>query len=131
MTQEHAGHVHEHAGHAHEHLLENYAARPHPEFVVLDIGDDVGALIVHTDGKLHGVEVEISPAEDDARRSHKEVLERKIAGRPAFTGVFDGLKQGVYTLWIDGAARARGVAITGGEIAELDWRAVRAGSAAD
>jgi len=123
----HADHIHEHGAHAHEHPAENYAARPHPEFVVLDIGGDVGALIVHTDSDLHGVEVEISPAEDDARRSHKEVLERKIGGRPAYTGVFDGLKQGSYTLWIDGEPRARGVTITGGEIAELDWRKVGVG----
>jgi hypothetical protein len=136
--QEHGDHVHangghgqEHGDHVHGHRAENYADRPHPEFVVLDIGDDVGALIIHTDGDLQGVEVEISPAQDDARRSHKEVLERKIAGRPAFTGVFDGLRQGRYTLWIDGEPRARGVAITGGKIAELDWRTVRAESVAD
>ena len=76
MTHAHAGHVHEHGDHGHEHPAEDYAARPHPEFVVLDIGDDVGALILHTDGDLHGVEVEISPAEDDARRSHKEEIGR-------------------------------------------------------
>jgi hypothetical protein len=133
MTREPAPHVHapgEHA-HPHAHPPETYADRPHPEYVALDIGDDIGALIVHTDGDLHGVEVEISPMEDDTRRTHKEVLERQIAGRPAFTGVFDGLRQGRYTLWIDGEARARSVAIIGGEIAELDWRTARWGSPVD
>jgi hypothetical protein len=103
-------------GHVH------YADRPHPEFVVLDIGDGVGALIVHADPRLHGVEVEISPAGDDGRRSHKEVLERRLGDRPAFTAVFDGLPAGRYTLWVDDEARARNVSIDDGAIAELDWR---------
>ncbi len=106
------------------HSHENYSARKHPEFVVLDIGDDVGALIIHTDPEMHGEEVEISPADDDARRSHKDVLERSSDGMPAFTAVFDGLRAGSYTLWSGGEARARGVHITGGSIAELDWREV-------
>jgi hypothetical protein len=103
-------------GHVH------YADRPHPEFVVLDVGEDVGALIVHADSSLHGVEVEISATGDDGRRSHKEVLERRLGDRPAFTAVFDGLHAGRYTLWVDDEARARDVAIDGGAIAELDWR---------
>lgn len=107
--------------HAHPH--ENYAARKHPEFVVLDIGDKVGALIVHADPDMHGVEVEISPAGDDRDRSHKEVLERSVDGQPAFTAVFDSLRAGTYTLWCDGEAVTRGVQIRGAAIAEVDWRA--------
>ena len=101
----------------------HYAARRHPEFVVLEIGDDVGALIVHTEPDLHGTEVEISPSDDDCARSHKEVLERSVGGRPAYTAVFDRLPQGSYTLWTGGIARTRGVAIAGGEISELTWAA--------
>jgi hypothetical protein len=111
---------HEHAA-AGPHHHEHYAARPHPEFVVLDIGEDAGALIIHTDPEMHGVEVEISPAREDSRRSHKEVLQRAINGQPAFTAVFDGLSTGSYTLWVAGEPRARGVRIAGGQITELDW----------
>ena len=103
---------------AHEH----YAARKHPEFVVLDIGEDLGALIIHTDPELHGVEVEISPADHDEERSHKEVLERAIDGRPAFTAVFDKIPAGRYTLWVNDQPWAREVAVDGSKIAELDWR---------
>jgi hypothetical protein len=105
------------------HTHENYAARKHPEFVVLDIGEDVGALIVRADPQMHGVEVEISRAGEDDRRSHKEVLERSADGEPAFTAVFDALPAGTYTLWVGNVPRARGVQIAGGRIAELDWRA--------
>jgi hypothetical protein len=117
VTHEH------HHDHSHDHPPETYADRRHPEFVVLDIGGDVGALILHTDSELHGVEVEISPTGHDDRRSHKEVLERTINGCPAFTAVFDQLAAGTYTLWTGGEARAREVAVPGGAIAKLDWRA--------
>ncbi|HEV2981545.1 MAG TPA: hypothetical protein VGX51_08950 [Solirubrobacteraceae bacterium] len=109
-------HSHSNGAGAHD-----YAARRHPEQVALDIGDTVGALIVHTTGGMHGVEIEISPSEDDARRSHKQVLEREIGGRAAFTAVFDKLAQGSYTLWVDDTARERAVAVSGGEITQLDW----------
>jgi hypothetical protein len=107
-------------------MTETHAARRHPEYVVLEIGDDVGALIVHADAALHGVEVEISPTGRDADRSHKDVLERSIDGRPAYTAVFDQLAAGSYTLWTHGVARSRGVVITGGEIAQLHWAATEA-----
>jgi hypothetical protein len=97
------------------------AARPHPEFVALDIGGDVGALIVHAPSNLVGTEVEISPAGDDRRRSHKDVLERAMGQRAAYTAVFDALPEGTYTLWTHDVARTRGVAVTGGSIAEIDW----------
>jgi hypothetical protein len=100
---------------------ERYAARRHPEPVVLDIGGDLGALIVHTDAGMVGVEVEISATGSDGERSHKEVLEREIQGRPAYTAVFDKVRAGSYTLWIDDVAREHGVVIIGGAVAELDW----------
>ncbi len=100
----------------------HYSARRHPEFVVLEIGDGIGALIIHAPAEMHGAEIEVSPAGDDSRRSHKEVLERGTADGPAFTAVFDGLAAGEYTLWVRGEPRARGVSIDGGTVAELDWR---------
>jgi len=103
---------------------ENYAARPHPEYVVLDIGGSLGALIVYADAAMHGLEVEISPADDDSDRSHKDVLERGEGDRTAFTAVFDRLPAGAYTLWADGVARARDVHVTAGFVAELDWTGV-------
>jgi len=102
-------------------MHENYSARPHPEYVVLDIGGDLGALIVYTDPAMHGAEVEISPAGDDSKRSHKDVLARGEGDRVAFTAVFDCLPKGSYTLWTEGVARARRVQVSAGAVAELDW----------
>jgi len=117
VTAEHA-----HGPGTHTHAVgEHYSARAHPEPVVLDIGEDVGALILHTHAAMHGVEVEISATGQDGRRTHKDVLEREIGGRPAYTAVFDKLHEGTYTLWVDNIARARDVAITGAAVVELDW----------
>ena len=113
-------HAHKH-GHSHGAGGENYSARRHPESVILDIGGEIGALIVHTDADMHGVEVEISATGHDDERSHKDVLEREINGRPAFTAVFDKVREGSYTLWVDDVAHAREVVVTGGAISELDW----------
>ncbi len=122
------GHDHSHDGRHHSHGAgeEDYASRRHPESVVLDIGGDIGALIVHTDASMVGVEVEISPAGQDDRRSHKDVLEREIDGRPAYTAVFDDIREGTYTLWVGDVAQARDVAVGGAAVAELDWVGVGA-----
>jgi len=120
-------HSHEHGedhSHGHNHgpgVEPNYAARRHPEQVVLDIGGDLGALILHTDAGMVGVEVEISATGEDARRTHKDVLEREINGRPAYTAVFDKVSEGSYTLWVDDVAWAREVFVGAGAVAELDW----------
>jgi hypothetical protein len=100
---------------------ERYAARVHPEAVVLDLGGEIGALIVHADADMLGVEVEISARGHDRLRSHKEVLERELNGRPAYTVVFDNVRAGSYTLWVDDVALECDVVVTGGAVAELHW----------
>jgi hypothetical protein len=90
--------------------------------VVLEIGGDLGALIVYTEPALHGREIEISPAANDHPRAHKDVLSRPVNGRPMYTAVFDQLPEGAYTLWLDGTAAARDVRVIGAQVTDLDWR---------
>ena len=117
-------HSHDHSHTHHRHTSEeNDAARRHQEHVVLDLGGDIGALILHTRAEMLGVEVEISATGHDDRRSHKDVLERELNGRPAYTAVFDNIREGTYTLWVDDVALARDVVVTGGAVAELQWSA--------
>jgi hypothetical protein len=106
--------------HHHEH-------RPRSEPVVLEIGREFGALVVYTDAALLHEEIEISLTGADDRRSHKDVHERLVGGRSVHAAVFDRLEGGEYTLWHRDEACARGVAVVGGEIAELDWRENRSG----
>jgi hypothetical protein len=115
-------HRHHHHQHDCSQAHARYCARTHPEAVVLDLGGDVGALILYADPSMLGVEVEISACEEDDRRSHKEVLEREINGEPAYSAVFDNVRAGRHTLWLHDVARERGVIVTGGAVAEIDWR---------
>jgi hypothetical protein len=113
--------MHDHDHHHHDHHHHDPAdARSQP--VVLDLGDGIGALIVHTDPDLLGVEVEISPDGADGNRQHKEVLQRTVGTATVNVLVYDNLPQGEYTLWVDDVAWARHVRIESGSVAELDWK---------
>ena len=89
---------------------------------MLDLGPGVGALVLHTGANLHGVEIEISPVGRDEERSHTQVHERPVAGRPLYGAVFESLPAGEYTLWAGNRKPFRGVTVSGGEITQLDWR---------
>lgn len=93
--------------------------RVHTEQVVLDIGQDIGALVVYTGKELRGREIEVSTKGDDTNRTHTAVLERRVNGRVVFAGVFAALPSGDYTIWMDPAHE---VTITGGFVAEVDCR---------
>jgi hypothetical protein len=97
-----------------------------PEHVMLDLGPGVGALVLHTDATLHGKEIEISPAGSDEERSHKQVHERPVAGRPLYGAVFDSLAAGDYTLWLDDRPLRRDVVVAGAAVTEISLKEVYA-----
>jgi hypothetical protein len=103
-------------------MAEEHIDRVHPETVVLDIGQDVGALIIYTVPELRGREIEVSPRGSDRKRVHVEVLERRINGVPVFAAVFPGLRVGHWDIWDKGPSPSASVAIVGGEVATVDWR---------
>ena len=90
-----------------------------PEHVMLDLGPSVGALVLHTGAGLHGAEIEISPSSSDDERSHKQVHDRPVAGRPHYAAVFDSLPAGEYTLWLDGRPLRRKVAVAGAAVTDI------------
>ena len=90
-----------------------------PEHVMLDLGPGVGALVLDTGADLHGVEVEISPPGEDDSRSHKQVHERPVGGRPFYAAVFDRLPAGDYTLWLDDRPLRRNVAVAGAAVTDI------------
>jgi hypothetical protein len=93
-----------------------------PEHVVLDLGPGVGALVLHTGPDLHGVEIEISPSGRDGERSHKQVHERPVVGRPLYGAVFDRLPAGDYTLWLGDRPLRRDVAVTGAAVTDVSLK---------
>jgi hypothetical protein len=97
--------------------------RPHPEHVVLDLGGEIGALIVHADPDQHDLQIEICPSgQEGGKREHQHILERPINGRTMYAAVFGGLREGTYTLLTHDAVRTRDVLIEGGTVTAVDWR---------
>jgi hypothetical protein len=67
--------------------------------VLLDIGGDIGALVVHATEALLGTEVEVGPAGAATQRVHAVVHQRCAGGRQIFAAVFPSLAQDGYLLW--------------------------------
>lgn len=99
-------------------------ARAHPEHVVLEIGGEIGALIVQADPEQHDLQIEICRSgEEEGKREHQHVLERPMGGHTLYAAAFYGLREGSYTLLTHDAVRERDVMIRGGEVTTVDWRA--------
>jgi len=103
-------------------MAETYDDRGQGGAVVLDIGDDVGALVLYTGEELRGREIEVSPKGRDAWRVHTAIRERQANGRTMFAGVYLALPADDYTIWRDRTTPAGEVTIVGGAVTEADWR---------
>ena len=89
---------------------------------VLDIGGDVGALVLYTGPAHLGLEIEVSREDDDANRVHTMIRERTVQGRLVQAGIFAELRSGRYRIWGGDPLLPDRVTIAGGEVAEIDWR---------
>jgi hypothetical protein len=109
------GHQHgEHHGH-HEHKGES-------NNLVLDIGGDVGALLIYAGPELREQEIEISPGHDPAApRSHNVVHARTDGRRTGYTAVFPSVPAGDYTIWRHDGGPQASVTIQGGRVTEHHW----------
>jgi hypothetical protein len=108
---------------AKEHSMTESAAGPTgPGTVILDLGADVGALILYTPAALDGAEIEISrDDEPHAHRTHSRVRPRPMAHATKYAAVYPGLAAGPYTIWRDHHTPAATVAITGGQVTTCHW----------
>lgn len=90
--------------------------------VLLDIGGDIGALVIQTGAAMSGAEIEVSPAGSDSARTHAAVRERLGNGPTRYAAVYPALHAGTYTVWGANGTPGDSVTIVGGQVAELDWR---------
>jgi len=124
-THDHADGAHQHShshddAHSHSHEgAHRHSAGQGP--TVLDIGDDVGALVLYTSAELVGAEIEISPDDDHGRRRHVAVHPRRFPGGTAYAAVYYGLEEGSYDLWAADGSIALTVLIEGNSITESVW----------
>lgn len=99
--------------------------------VLLDIGGDVGALIVSMPAEMEGVEVEIRPfgapdlpahAHGHGHYPHVEVVLRPTAEGPVPSLVFPELVEGRYELYVKESHDVELlVDVTGGEVSTAVW----------
>jgi hypothetical protein len=88
----------------------------------MDIGGDIGALIVRLDDSLEGTELPIEFADEPQRDIHTGVWRRPIAGNGVVVAVFPELREGTYHIRPGAHHDGAQLQITGGQIAELDLR---------
>jgi hypothetical protein len=101
--------------------------------VMLDIGGDIGALVLRMPAELAGSEVEARPVAAGpathpngghgwSHLPHVGVLARSAGERTSHSAVFGELPEGQYELYVrpDGPV-ALTVRVRGGEVTEADW----------
>jgi hypothetical protein len=116
-SHDHHQYDHNH-DHPHEHTHSDYV---HTEHAVLDIGEEIGALIIYTPKELLGREIEVSPPGVNSTRTHTAVLERKTGQNTLFAALYLALPVGDYIIWKSASEPAGSVSIKGGEVAEVNW----------
>ena len=89
--------------------------------LVLDIGGEIGALVIHADAALDGAEIELSPVGADANRFHNMVHPRRAGATTMYTAVYPAVTEGAYTVWRNKDTRHGIVNITGGQVTEYVW----------
>jgi hypothetical protein len=121
-------HAH-HTDHAHSHVVGTGHTGPegygpsHQGSVMVDIGGNVGALIIHTSDSLLGAELELSPVQNGDTRTHVAVRERRGGGSVQYAAIFPSLTAGTYTLWHPQGHPAAQVTISGGDVTQFTWPA--------
>ena len=95
-----------------------------PGTVVLNLGGNIGALIVHVGPELAGTEIGISPLDPSTESppTHTDVRERHLGTLVTYAAVFPSLGTGDYLLDDPAGGPPRPVTVSGGRVSELDWR---------
>ena len=121
-------------------LAENPFAGQGP--VLLDIGDDVGAIVLRLPAGMHGAEIEIHEVGESHSHAHPHhhggnhdhdrdhgahhyphvaVVERPTPDGTQFTAVFPQVQAGTYDLREQHGSISVRVEVTGGSVTQTDW----------
>jgi hypothetical protein len=94
------------------------------EIPVLDIGGDVGALLVYLDHPTPSGELQARPLGEPDRRFHTGVHLRQLFGHRVYVALYPEVVAGVYELLDDDLVPFATVEVAGGAVSELDLRRV-------
>ena len=102
-------------------MTEPAAGPSGPGTVMMELGGDIGALILYTPADMDGVEIEISrDCDPGERRTHSQVRPRHLPTVTRYAAVYPGLLAGTYTIWGDRGPAVTAV-ITGGQVTSCSW----------
>ena len=92
-----------------------------PESLNLDIGGEVGALVLYADESCLGAEIDVTPAgQPRSHHTHTMIRRRRAVDREFVAGVYPELRAGAYTVWgLDGAVLTE-LLVAGGRVTEFD-----------
>jgi hypothetical protein len=89
--------------------------------LVLDIGGEIGALVIHTGREMDLAEIELSPVGADHQRFHNQVHARELPDGIRHNAVFPHVHAGTYTVWRDALTVHGTVTIAGGQVTDYTW----------
>jgi hypothetical protein len=93
--------------------------------VMLDIGDGVGALVLHTPSSLAGAEINVARRGETEPFAHTAVRPREGRGGVWYAAIYPALPSGEYAI-LDPDGRVRVTAIVDdGSVTEVDWESDR------
>ncbi len=103
-----------------------------PESLVLDIGGEVGALVLYADEACLGLEIDVTPVgQPRSHHTHTMIRRRRAVDREFVAGVYPELRAGAYTVWgIDGEELAE-LRIAGGRVTEFEAGTCQRADASD
>jgi hypothetical protein len=112
-----------HDSHSHTHVTEAPGTTVPGANPVLDIGGDVGAMVVYLDGPTDTGELEACPMGQPAEHFHTGVHPRDLGGgETVMVAVFPEVVHGSYHILDDADVPVAMVQVRGGEVAEVDLR---------
>ncbi len=91
-----------------------------PDALILDIGENIGALVLYSEEGCLGREIDLTPAGvPRSHHIHTMIRRRRAFNREFIAGVYPELVEGIYTVWgIDGFSLGQ-VTIEGGHVTEF------------
>lgn len=85
--------------------------------VVLDIGGNIGALVLYVPRELEGSEIELRPDDRHQPLTHSAVRERRGEGDSTYAAVYPRLPAGDYTI----VGSTQRITITPGRVVEVQY----------
>lgn len=115
-----AGHHHAAAGVDEQPFVDTGPTAGPAEALVLDIGGDIGALILYAQEGCLGREIDLTPAgQPRTHHLHTMIRRRRAFDRELIAGVFAEVVAGDYTVWGLNDVALGVVTIKGGEVSEF------------